>query len=67
MNIQDMPDAIMLTEYASISHTGTISRYVYCTKSRGMLYEVDPSDGTITGQRYILNISWDRIPADLKS
>lgn len=54
MNIQDYKEAIKLTEYMH----GHDSRYVYCVQKTGMLYEVDPADGTITGEKYILNISF---------
>lgn len=64
-NIQEYKDAIKFTEYASISNSGTVARYVYIIPSTGMMYEVDPNDDTITGQRCALDITWDRIPVDL--
>ncbi len=66
-NIQDYKDAIYLTKYASLSTKGTTEYYVYCVPDTGMLYEVAAKDGTITGQRYALDITWDRVPNDLHS
>jgi hypothetical protein len=63
MNIQNYKDAIRLTEWATAGVPG-ITRYVYCVPHTGMLYEVDPADGTITGQKYILDIAFGKMPEE---
>lgn len=65
MNIQDFKDAIKLTEYAnhSANRMMNVTRYVYCLPAIGMLYEVDPTDGTILGQKYIPDIVFSPIPS----
>ena len=62
-NIQGYPDAVMLTEWSTkcANPADEKTRYIYVVKSTGMLYEVDPADGTITGQKYILDISFERV------
>jgi hypothetical protein len=67
MNIQEFPYAIMLTKFVSLSESGNTERYVYCTPDTGMLYEVDPANGTITGSKYILDISFTPIDTVSKS
>ena len=68
-NIQEYPDAVMLTEWSTkcTNPADEKTRYIYAVKSTGMLYEVDPVDGTITGQRYILDISFTvvEIPSEI--
>ena len=67
MNIQDTTphtDVVKLTSFCHLVPGIDKEYHVYCKLSTGMLYQVDAADGTIVGQKYILDIAFDKMPVE---
>ena len=67
MNIQDITphtDVVKLTSFVSLGPKVNKEYHVYCKLSTGILYQVDSADGIIVGQKYILDIAFDKMPID---